>query len=624
MPESALSVFVAQTARAVAHPTETDGQLLSRYITVRDEAAFAELVNRHGPFVLAVCRRTTGDRHLAEDAFQAAFVVLARRANDVRPREGVRPFLYGVAVRVAREARAVSARRNARELAVPSVPDRPAEPLDLPDVDALRVLDEEVAALPDHLRAAVVLCELDGLSRKEAATQLGIAEGTLSSRLAKARKLLSERLRKRGMTLPAAGLGVLGCSVPVSARLFSATAAFATPGTIVSNEVGRLSAGVIRKMFVQKLRVTLSLTALLLGTVVCTELAATAIPVPPAELPTLTVAPTHIMLLRDPPVRKENALTQFKSPNKLFINRGDKLTIIDPDGKNERDLEIGPASRNPMAGCVRLSPDGSTIAIVQTTEGLAAKRTIEPLRIRKADEEEPGTDLGVQCQWFVFSPDGAEIACNEVNGENRSIEVEHFIVNVKTKAKTALKLPKDHLITDWSRDGKYFLTTAFKGTQGQPDRQARLYLMNRDGTEAKALTTEKQVAAFGRLSPDGTKVLFSLVPDTSEAEKKKEQKGNRQREPKQEIIVMTIATGKMVRLQEMSRIMDVHSFCWSPDGKRVAYTNYVVPEGKPGEEIKLEIETQIIVCDADGKNRTTIASEISKSVEKALSVVDWR
>lgn len=145
MPHAALSAFVSQSALAVAHPTETDGELLRRFVAIRDDGAFAELVRRHGPFVLAVCRRTTGDRHLAEDAFQATFVVLARRAGDVRPRAGVRGFLYGIAVRVAREARAVSARHNARELRVPSVPDRPTEPLDPPDADALRLLDEEIS-----------------------------------------------------------------------------------------------------------------------------------------------------------------------------------------------------------------------------------------------------------------------------------------------------------------------------------------------------------------------------------------------------------------------------------------------------------------------------------------------
>src|SRR5438067_2348 len=170
MPQPALSAAVASARNAVARPPDadaTDGQLLARFVLHRDEAAFAELVRRLGPMVL-----------------------------DVRPREAVRGWLYGVAVRVAREARSVFARRRTREVCVPAVPDRAAELTETPDADALRVLDEEVAALPDHLRAAVVLCELGGASRTDAAERLGVPEGTLSSRLAKARKLLADRLRK--------------------------------------------------------------------------------------------------------------------------------------------------------------------------------------------------------------------------------------------------------------------------------------------------------------------------------------------------------------------------------------------------------------------------------------------
>src|SRR5262249_51361735 len=150
------------------------------------------------------------DAHLADDAFQAAFLVLARKAAEVRPREAVRGWLYGVAVRAAREARAVSARRLAREQPVPALPDRPAPGRPTADPDALAALDEEVAGLPEHLRAAVVLCELESVGRKDAADRLGIPEGTLSSRLGKARTVLAARLRRRGVVLSAAALATIG------------------------------------------------------------------------------------------------------------------------------------------------------------------------------------------------------------------------------------------------------------------------------------------------------------------------------------------------------------------------------------------------------------------------------
>src|SRR5581483_8490021 len=121
-----LSAFVARVRRVTlarnGDGRATDARLLARFVAAHDEAAFAALVHRHGPMVRGVCRRVAGDVHLADDAFQAAFLVLARRAADVKPRAAVRAWLYGVAVRTAREARAMSARRRSREVPVPTVP----------------------------------------------------------------------------------------------------------------------------------------------------------------------------------------------------------------------------------------------------------------------------------------------------------------------------------------------------------------------------------------------------------------------------------------------------------------------------------------------------------------------
>src|SRR4051794_21714745 len=155
----------------------TDAQLLECFLTARDEAAFAALVRRHGPMVLGVCRRVLRHDHDAEDAFQAAFLVLARRAATIRQRELLGNWLYGVAYRAALEVRA---RRRPRERQVSDMPEpRVADGADV-GAELRPVLDEELNRLPEKFRVAVVLCDLEGRTRREAARQLGIPEGTLS------------------------------------------------------------------------------------------------------------------------------------------------------------------------------------------------------------------------------------------------------------------------------------------------------------------------------------------------------------------------------------------------------------------------------------------------------------
>src|ERR1700731_4596533 len=165
----------------------TDEQLLEDYISRHDEAAFATLVRRHGPMVWSVCRRVLRNHQDAEDAFQATFLVLVRKAASIVPREMVANWLYGVAHQTARKARATTAKRQAREKQVNELPEPEArtEPELWRDLQPL--LDQELSRLPDKYRVAVVLCDLEGKTRKEAARQLGVPEGTLAARVARGR-----------------------------------------------------------------------------------------------------------------------------------------------------------------------------------------------------------------------------------------------------------------------------------------------------------------------------------------------------------------------------------------------------------------------------------------------------
>src|SRR5262249_10526167 len=186
---------------ALARDTETgDAQLLGEFVASGDEAAFAAIVRRHGPMVLGVCRRVVGDPHLAEDAFQATFLVLARRAAVVRPRHLVGHWLYGVAYRTALKARTSAMRLKAKEKQVDAIPHRPGRP-DEAGADRQPVRATGLARLPDKYRIPIVLCDLNGRPQREVARELRLPPATLANRLAVARRLLAKRLTARGVAL---------------------------------------------------------------------------------------------------------------------------------------------------------------------------------------------------------------------------------------------------------------------------------------------------------------------------------------------------------------------------------------------------------------------------------------
>lgn len=241
---------------------ETDGQLLARFTTGRDEIAFAALVRRYEPLVFGVCRRVLRNHHDAEDAFQATFLVLARKAANVSKRETLGCWLSRVAYHVALEVRAVNARRQAREIALGSV--LQPEVYSPEPQDWRSLLDQELNKLPNKYRTVVVLCELEGRPRKEAAELLGLPEGTLSSRLAMARRMLGERLVRRGFALTATALstalspssGSAASTVLITTTIRTAVLVGAGQSAAVTTPAAILMNGVLKAMFLQKLKVT--------------------------------------------------------------------------------------------------------------------------------------------------------------------------------------------------------------------------------------------------------------------------------------------------------------------------------------------------------------------------------
>ncbi|MBX9627618.1 MAG: sigma-70 family RNA polymerase sigma factor [Gemmataceae bacterium] len=242
-----------------------DADLLAAFVRDRDADAFAALVRRHGPMVLGVCRRVVGDVHAADDAFQAVFLVLARRAAAVRPRAAVGNWLYGVAYRTALKARAVRARRHARFKQVDAMPEPPAPPPSDPWTDLRPVIDEELARLPDKYRLPVVLCDLEGRPQRAVAKHLGVAPATLAGRLAQARRTLAARLTRRGVALSGgavatlltekASAGVVGPALADGVvRAAEAVAAGGVASGFVSAHAVNLCEGVMRMMLLSKLK----------------------------------------------------------------------------------------------------------------------------------------------------------------------------------------------------------------------------------------------------------------------------------------------------------------------------------------------------------------------------------
>src|SRR6516165_4923152 len=202
-----LDKVLAHLCRVLTPPegASTDGQLLARFVAARDEASFAALVRRHGPMVLGVCRRLLRHAQDAEDCFQATFLVLVRKASSVR-REAVGSWLYAVAYRTSLEARSVNARRRTRERQVEDMPHLQIPPVEPQDWRPW--LDHELNLLPEKYRAVIVACDLEGRSRKEAARLLGLAEGTVCSRLTRAHRLLAKRLSRYGLSVSGGVLAI--------------------------------------------------------------------------------------------------------------------------------------------------------------------------------------------------------------------------------------------------------------------------------------------------------------------------------------------------------------------------------------------------------------------------------
>jgi RNA polymerase sigma factor (sigma-70 family) len=586
----------------------TDGQLLTAFVRHRDADAFAALVYRHGPRVLGVCRRVTGHAHDADDAFQAVFLVLARRAADVTPPDAVAVWLYGVAVRTAQDARVMAARRRSRVTPtdrVPDVPeDREPEP---PDAELAAALDAEIAALPDHYRAAVVLCELTGVSRADAAKRLGVPEGTLSSRLAEARKRLAAGLRRKGFALPTVLTAAVATDVSGSEPVFLAACRWGSltvaGGTVPAGVPVTLADRMTRIMYLKKLTLLGVLTA-------CGLLVATG---------WLTL---HRAFADAPPAVKAAGAKPKATAGRLLVWTHGNLKLLDPDGKNE--TLVLDRDRKSVSQAV-LSPDGKSVAWLMHIPAPPGTPLPVPLpkntvHVSKLDEKEP-TDLKIIGEMLAWSPDGKELMVTDfvdgpLGANDGPPKTTTTVIDVASKKESATGVPNDHFAFGFTPDGKGFVTMHYEKKGDVP--VLSVCLVSRDGKDVKVVSDPKMLAYLARLSPDGKTLLYRGHPAPDKLPEKP--LGNMR------LYVQPVG-GKAVEVADVPQNAEIQGYCWSPDGKRIAYTWRQVHAVKPeaGKVDDRETESHLVVCDADGKNATTILTEKGMAqYHVTLSHVDWR
>ncbi|HET6572340.1 MAG TPA: sigma-70 family RNA polymerase sigma factor [Fimbriiglobus sp.] len=405
---------------------EPDGELVTRFAESRDPAAFAELVRRHGPTVFGVCRRVLGHVQDAEDAFQAVWLVLARRAVDVRPPGAVGPWLYGVAVRTATKARVLAMKRRHRQLAAA----KPEAVEDAPPADLGPLLDEELARLPERYRRAVVACDLNGRSRSQAARDLGWPEGTVAARVAKGRELLAARLRQRGVTLSSAALAAVLASAAradlppsLAANAVAAALEFASGAASASvPPVSRMLAeGVMRAMSLSRWKlpaVVLMTAGLAAGGVVVASSGG------PPEKPRVPDPVRPVVVTRAAPVPTEKGPTVLKDhgdlvysvavhpEGKTIASGGADGRVIVHDAKTLKKLWEAKLV-NPGTTAVAYSADGALIAATHK-DGVTLLDAVTGKTIREFEEKgsdphavafTPTTDSvqGVRLHKLVFA-----------------------------------------------------------------------------------------------------------------------------------------------------------------------------------------------------------------------------
>ena len=551
----------------------TDGQLLARFVSSQDQPAFEELVRRHGPMVLRVCRRVLCHAQDAEDAFQATFIVLTHKAQAVVKQESVASWLHGVAYRVALKARAGASQRHARETAGAAALLADNPPGDPTGQDLRLVLDEELKRLPEKYQTPIILCYLEGKTVEEAARQLGCQASAVKMRLLRARERLHGRLTRRGVTLSAGAMATLLAQDTATAALpdslaravveAAKLAAAGQPGALSPSAVA-LADAALRTMTANKLKLAAAIlcAALLIGGL-AVGIASLATKLPPTapkgwQLRTTLEQPGPIHSMAFYPDGKTLAVASVNGFVKLWdvttcearsaIGRGS--VTISPDGatlvawSQEADRlkptrswtvtvtflagsKVSSTMHMSHSWLVTPSPDGRILAEAYRDHTIKFFDTATDKETRHF----PGHTDAISC--LAFSPDGKTLAAGSKAGGVKVWDV--------ATAREQASFPGH-------TDEVYF--AAFS-----PDSK-RLATLGKDGTvKVWDVATAKERASFpgaagAALSPDGSTLAAGAVDGTC-------------------VRVWDVAAGK--ELGTLPGPSDMSHLVFSPDGKILAW-----------------------------------------------------
>jgi RNA polymerase sigma factor (sigma-70 family) len=586
-------------------PGVSDAELLERFLNRRDDAAFELLVWRHGKMVLGVCRRVLRDEHDAEDAFQAAFLVLARRAGSIRARQSVGGWLYRVAYRVALDLRTAAARRTARErpLVEAATPAR-EPPAEAAGREVLRLIEAELDRLPEKYRVPFVRC-CAGESSTAIARDLGCPPGTVESWLTRARQRLRAALVRRGVVAPAGMLaGVLagqGAARAVPSRLVARTVrgVAAGPGGAVPARVAALAEAAVRATGAARWKVVAAVLLLAATVGGGAALVSSGVPADPERRQAAEGAGPAADAAKPGPGRI--FVHVIFPPTLVDVLAGRdlhaKLLAIDPvTGTWDRVAEAG--------GFPRLSPDGHTLLFTMS-DG-----TVRSCDLRGRGEAKR---LCEQRGRPVWSPDGKRFVITREEARATgpgAWQDETWRYNADGSGATKLPVPDTDAVQDWSPDGKWFVTVS---DRHPPFGQGyQLYVMHPDGTGQRRLTKDGGLNCYARFSPDGARIVYL-----------------HQQRGVNSLHVMDLEGGKDREVLNEKDRLTPDSACWSPDGKRLAVV--LVRRAKPGATDLLGspiLDTyRLEIMDADGGNRREIKLRLSDDVPlipRLIGLPDWR